>query len=290
MMVSSLPMTTAASIEISPADLEADVRAFREARFRRLVAEKGWLTVIGKVWLTEGKYRVGSAPGSEIPLPEGAPPNLGTVTVEGGVARLEANPSVDLYVRGERIVSIFLRSDAEPDPDDVVAGSITLQLIRRGRDLAIRVRDSASPARTSFTGIPAYAIDPRWRIVARLDPFVPEKEVILTDGDGRPESYLSPGELVFEKDGRTWRVEPVFEGDRRRLFVLFADQTNREDTYGAGRFLYAPLPEEGRVVLDFNKAFNPPCAFTPYATCPLPPPENRLPLRVEAGEKRPLGL
>jgi uncharacterized protein (DUF1684 family) len=98
---------------------------------------------------------------------------------------------------------------------------------------------------------------------------------------------MAAGAAVFERSGVTCRLVPVFENDRKRLFVLFADRTNRDDTYGAGRFLYAPSPEAGRILLDFNKAFNPPCAFTPYAVCPLPPPENRLVLRVEAGEKRP---
>ena len=149
-------------------------------------------------------------------------------------------------------------------------GSLTLQLLRRDDDFAIRVRDANSPLRLSFQGVPAYPIDPAWRIVARLEPFAADKQVLYEDSEGRRQVYSSPGLAVFEKDGVACRIEPVFESDRKRLFVLFADSTNLDETYGAGRFLYVPLPERGHVVLDFNKAFNPPCAFTPFAACPIP--------------------
>jgi uncharacterized protein (DUF1684 family) len=130
-------------------------------------------------------------------------------------------------------------------------------------------------------------VDPSWRVVGRLERYPAERQVVLEDGDGRPQNYTAPGLVVFERAGSTYRLEPVFESDRKRLFVLFSDETNAHETYGAGRFLYAPLPESDWVLLDFNKAFNPPCAFTPYAVCPLPAPENRLRVRVEAGEKLP---
>ncbi len=123
--------------------------------------------------------------------------------------------------------------------------------------------------------------------MADFEPFSAEREVILDDSEGQPQRYMAPGAAVFERSGVSCRLLPVFESDRKRLFVLFGDRTNRDDTYGAGRFVYAPAPEAGRILLDFNKAFNPPCAFTPYAVCPLAPPENRLAVRIEAGEKRP---
>jgi len=216
-----------------------------------------------------------------------APELVGTVTLENGAVRLDALPSAELYARGQPLSSLILRSDAETDPDDVILGSLTLQLIRRGDALAIRVRDAKSAARLGFPGIPAYPVDPEWRVVAAFEAFSSERELVFEDSDGRPQRYVSPGAAVFEIAGIRCRLLPVFESDRKRLFVLFADATNRDATYGAGRFLYAPLPEDGRILLDFNKAFNPPCAFTPYAVCPLPSAENRLTLRVEAGEKRP---
>ena len=283
-------MTMAAGdpFEISPAELESEVSIYRAAREARLTSEKGWLTLVAKVWLAPGRYRIGSAPDCEITLPQDkAPASVGTVTLENGLVRLDADPSALLHARGARVTSLAMRSDAEAEPDEVKLGSLTLELIRRGDALAIRVRDSQSEARRTFPGIPAYAVDPAFRVVARFEAFSAERNVVFDDSDGRPQPYVAPGIAVFEIGNTACRLLPVFESDRKRLFVLFADPTNHDDTYGSGRFLYAPLPELGRIVLDFNKAFNPPCAFTPYAVCPLPPPDNRLPIRVEAGEKRP---
>jgi uncharacterized protein len=283
-------MTQGTPFDISLPDHEADVLLHRRARVARLTSDKGWLTVIGKFWLAPGAHRIGARAGSGILLPaDRAPDDVGTITLDDGIVRLDANPAVELYARGERVRSMVLRSDAEPDPDDVVLGSLTLELIRRGDQLALRVRDAKSAARLSFPGIPAYPVDPTWRVVAHLESFSTEREVVFDDSDGHPRRYMSPGMAVFDKSGEKGRLLPVFESDRKRLFVLFSDLTSRDHTYGAGRFLYAPLPEAGRILLDFNKAFNPPCAFTPYAVCPLPSPDNRLPMRVEAGEKRPAG-
>lgn len=281
-------MTAPTSFEISPEAHAVEVLAHRQARVARLTADKGWLSLVNKVWLREGTQTIGSAPGSEIFVAaDRAPPVVGAVTLKDGVVRFDANPSAEVYSRGNRITSLVMRSDAEKDPDELTVGSLAIELILRGGDLAIRVRDAKSALRTEFPGLSVYPIDPSWRIVARFEPFASEKEVVLEDGDGKPQPYLSPGGAVFVKDGKACRLEPVFESDRRRLFVLFSDSTNRDETYGGGRFLYAPLPVDNHVLLDFNKAFNPPCAFTPYATCPLPSAGNRLPLRVEAGEKNP---
>src|SRR5262249_22786701 len=155
--------------------------------------------------------------------------------------------------------------DAGPNPDVVTFGSLSFELLERGDDIAVRVRDTESPLRRAFRGVDAYAVDPSWRFVARLRRYETERAVVLEDGDCRPQSYVAPGIAEFERDGKLYRLEPVFESDRRRLFLLFSDETNRDETYGAGRFLYASLPVDDRIVLDFNKAFNPPCAFTPYA-------------------------
>jgi len=281
-------MSAPIPFDITPEAHQDEVRAHREARVARLTADKGWLSLVNKVWLREGTQKIGSEPGSEILLAaERAPARVGVVTLKDGVVRFDSDASAEVRSRGNRIDSLVMQSDAEKDPTEIVLGSLAIELILRGGDLAIRVRDAKSPLRVEFPGLRVYPIDPSWRIVARFEPFAHEKEVVLEDGDGKPQPYLSPGAALFEKDGKPCRLEPVFDGDRKRLFVLFSDETNRIETYAAGRFLYTPLPTEGQVILDFNKAFNPPCAFTPYATCPLPSADNRLPLRVEAGEKNP---
>jgi uncharacterized protein (DUF1684 family) len=273
---------------ITREELETEVQAYRQARLARLTAERGWLTLVGKVWLGEGRHTVGSDAHCDIVLPEErAPALLGTVTVMGGKVVLDVEGDARVFARGARIRNLELRSDADEAPDDVTLGSLTFQLLQRGSDFALRIRDAQSEARRSFPGIPTYPIDPSWRIVGRLEPFAMPKEMAIEDGDGRLQPYRCPGVVHFEKNGQKASLLPFFENREERLFVLFSDLTSRDETYGAGRFLYAPPPEDGRVLLDFNKAFNPPCAFTPYAVCPLPPPENKVPLRIEAGEKRP---
>jgi hypothetical protein len=287
-MRSSLDEEDMISWTMSRGELEKDVQAYREARLARLAGERGWLTLIGKVWLGQGRHTLGADPRSDIVLPEGrAPATLATLTVAAGAVRLDVEGDADVFARGERVHSLELRSDAREAPDDVTFGTLNFQLLQRGEAFALRIRDTESVARKSFPGIPMYAIDPGWRIVARLEPFETAKEMAIEDGDGRLQTYLCPGVAHFQKDSLRASLMPLYEHRAERLFVLFRDLTSRDETYGAGRFLYAPLPEEGRVLLDFNKAFNPPCAFTPYAVCPLPPSENVLSLRIEAGEKRP---
>lgn len=278
--------------ELSADELIAEVRAYREARLGRLTAPTGWLSLVGKAWLADGgSYTIGAAPDSDVWLDvPGAPPRVGTVTRQGGEVVFDAAPGVDARVRGARVDSLRMRSDADPHPDEAAVGALHFEIIKRGDDLALRVRDPDNPLRRSFAGVPAYDIDPRWRIIARFEPHDPPGTVELEDSDGRPQSHLSPGTAVFEVGGVAGRLQLLQEADGRRLFVLFADATNRDETYGAGRCLYAPLPVGGHVVLDFNKAFNPPCSFTSFASCPLPPAANRLSFRVPAGERRPIQL
>jgi hypothetical protein len=269
-------------------ELTDEVRAVRAARVARLTASSGWLAIINKTWLGEGTHTIGSAPGSDILLPQDrAPARLGTVTRTAGEVRFDAPSSVDARARGAPVASVVLRSDAESEPDQVAVGSLRLELIRRGDDVAIRVRDTDSAAARSFAGIRYFDIDTAARVVARFEPATPPRDLELADSDGRNQTFVSPGTAVFELAGVSCRLSLLLDGGGRRLFVLFADATNRDESYGAGRFLYAALPVDGRVVLDFNQAFNPPCAFTPYASCPLPSAENRLAVRIAAGEKRP---
>jgi uncharacterized protein (DUF1684 family) len=281
-------MVQVPAFAMSIEELEKDVRAYRDARAARLTAERGWLSVINKVWLAEGSHRIGAAEGSEIQLPPGrAPAHVATLTRAGDVVTLTAAAGIELAARAGSATVLVLRSDRDPNPDRVAYGPFSFELLEREGDFALRVRDAQNPARLAFRGVPAYPVDLAFRIEARLERYAIEREVVLEDGDGRPQLYAAPGLAVFELRGGTYRLEPVFESNRKRLFILFADDTNRDTTYGAGRFLYAALAAGDSVLLDFNKAFNPPCAFTPYAVCPLPAPENRLPLRVEAGEMRP---
>ncbi len=180
---------------------------------------------------------------------------------------------------------VTLASDADEDTTMLRRGSLLFYLIRRGDRLGVRVKDSQSEARRNFRGLDYFPIDPGWRIEARFEPYDPPKSISVPNVLGQDNAEKSPGAVVFEHGGKTYRLDPVLERGETDYFVIFGDRTNGNETYGAGRFLYVKPPVDGRTVIDFNKAYNPPCVFTEYATCPLPPPQNKLPIRIEAGEK-----
>ncbi len=263
-----------------------EVRAWQRARTARLGAPDGWLALVGRFWLHEGENRIGSDPDSDVVLPQRFPRFAGTAHLGAGAVVVEAPPEASLRLDGAPIGRAELRLDATATPA-LTLGSVRLELLRRGARVAMRLRDPESPERRAFSGLDYYPIRPEWRIEARFVPYDPPTQIDVEFEVGEPSAYRCPGAAVFHIDGKEQRLEPVIEHDRERLFVLFADPTNRDETYGAGRFLYADMPAGDRVVLDFNKAFNPPCAVTPWAVCPLVPAANRLTVRVEAGEKRP---
>jgi len=267
----------------------AQIEEWRSRRVAALTAPDGWLSVVGLFWLEEGDNTVGSAPGSRVALPARTPPRAGVIGLEGGRAVLRAAPGAGVTVDGRAAeTEETLRSDddaGEKGPTVVSIGSVQFYLISRQGRLAARVKDPDSAARSRFHGLTYFPIDPSWRIEARFEENASPTTVAVPNVLGAETSERSPGTIVFERAGKTHRLTPVLEQGETDYFVIFGDATNGHDTYGAGRFLYVAPPKDGRTVIDFNKAYNPPCVFTDYATCPLPPPGNRLPIRVEAGER-----
>lgn len=256
----------------------------RATRLERLTAPDGWLSLIAFEWLVDGPNRVGSGPDNDIVLPAG-PVHLGTITpgVDGATA-FEAAGGERVEVDGEPVERTTLRDDAMGRvPSEVRFGSAVLTVIVRDGRKAIRVRDANAPTRTGFSGLTYFPADPSWRVVAEWVPFDPPYELELGTVIGTIEKERVPGKAVFTREGRTFELYPYHETPDA-LFFVFGDLTSGKETYGAGRFLDTGLPEGGTLVLDFNEARNPPCVFTPYATCQLAPPENRLDVRVEAGE------
>ncbi len=243
---------------------EDSVEAWRRARYKRLTAPAGWLTLIGKYPIDRGASRIAVAREGQEPLDVG-------VTFDGAKVTVEVAPG-DVRELGA---------------DGISLGTVKLELLQRGEEAYLRVKDDAAPTRTGFAGVPHFPVDPSWRKVARLEPFADLREVTLDYEGGASTTYRSAGVAVFDVDGREQRLTLLHDSDQPRLYVLFKDLTSRDTTYGAGRFMYMPLPEDGAVVLDFNQAFNPPCALTPWASCPLVPRDNWLDVRVAAGEKRP---
>jgi uncharacterized protein (DUF1684 family) len=278
---------TAGTMEPAPPDYEAEIHTWRKDRETRLKSDEGWLTVAGIFWLKPGENRFGSEPGSAIVLPKGsAPARAGRFFLAGDSVRVVVESGVPITCEGKPVEKMKLRSDGEGKPDVLVLNDLRLFVIKRGKGYAIRMRHLNAPARKSFTGIDYFPIDVDWRIDGRFVAYDPPKPVAVPNIIGTVDTMLAPGYVEFARGGRTVRLEPVLEtDDSDELFFIFKDETSGKETYPPGRFLYSSLPADGKVVLDFNRAYNPPCAFTDFATCPLPPPQNHLKLRVTAGEK-----
>jgi len=281
------PSTTPQQAAADGASYEQELESWKAKRLASLKSEDGWLTLIGLFWFKEGENRFGSDPSNEIILPEGKSPALaGTIRLASGRVTLEARPDAKITSKGQPVTTLELKSDEDGEPTVLELGSLSFHVVKRGERLGLRVKDRENPARAAFKGTEYFPADRRWVVSARFEPYQPPKQVPILNVLGMETEETSPGTLAFEVDGRPYKLEALKEKGEEQFFIIFADQTSGKETYGAGRYLYADPPgADGLVRLDFNKAYSPPCAFTRYATCPLPPAQNRLPLRVEAGEK-----
>jgi uncharacterized protein len=259
---------------------EAAVSAWRAARNAALRQDTGWLTLAGFDWLQPGVNRLGTAADNEVVLPTG-PALAGTVTVEDG--RVTADGA--FLHGGEGVRRLPLTSDADGEPTMLQLGHLRLCVIERGGRLAVRTWDTDSPQRRGFDGIDHWPVDARWRLEARFEP-TPDAVLQVPDVLGIVEEQDSPGSVAFRVGGAVHRLQALAGGENGELWLVFGDATNAAETYGGGRFLYTDPPApDGSVVVDFNRAYNPPCVFSHYATCPLPWPANQLAIRVEAGER-----
>lgn len=267
------------------AEFAASEQAWRDQRRAALTRPDGWTSLVGLHWLDPGTHRVGSAADNGIRLLLG-PAHLGVFRVTDGKARFVADAAVT--VDGAPSKGGPLRSDADAGGPSVIAfddGKGLATVIARGGRLALRVKHADADSRMHFGGLEYWPGGPQWRVQARFLPHPPGKTLPIANIIGTTDEIPNPGVVEFTRNGTPYRLEALDEGEGT-LFLVFADRTSGHGSYGAGRFLDAPMPDaQGRLVLDLNRAYNPPCAFTPFATCPLPPPENRLDLRVEAGEK-----
>lgn len=271
----------------APADHVKQVETWRAQRVERLKAPGGWLSLIGLHWLKEGKNTIGSASDNDIVLAKG-PAKLGTVVLKDGKAAIELDAKSGATIDGKSAKSALLLDDANPKPTTVAFGTASFYLIDRNGKKGLRVKDTEAKTRKDFKGIDSYPIDASWRIDAKYVAYDKPHTLDVPTVLGTVDKMTVPGKVSFVRDGKTFELLPVLEtADAKELWYIFADRTSGKETYGAGRFLYSDLPgKDGKLVLDFNRAYNPPCAFTPHATCPLAPPENRLDLAVKAGEKK----
>ncbi len=277
----------AAAVFVGEPEHVREVERLRTERLEQLTAPDGWLALVGLHFLQPGDNRVGHGAANDVVL-AGGPAELGTVTVTAdGRVTLRPLAGHDVRVDGRDVSGVVeLRVEVGTvKPSLVTTGTLTFFAIERGGRKALRVRDTAAPTRTHFAGLDYFPIDPRWRIEARWLPYERARMVPLTNILGQAEMTVMPGRAVFDFEGRTYELLAIDEGDADTLFFVISDATSGRETYGAARFLYAARPTGDTIVLDFNLLYNPPCAFTAFATCPLPPKENRLPFAIPAGEK-----
>lgn len=264
---------------------ENAVNEFRATREAKLKADYGWLTVVGLHWLKPGENIIGSATNSDVVLPASTPARVGVLILKDGKVRFRPNPSANAMIAGKAASEMELVSDLTPQYTRVQLGRVQFLIVDREGKVGVRVRDNDSAARKAFTTLKWYPVDPNWKVQAK---FIPSPHTLTFDTMiGVKERDKSPGYVSFHREGKEYKLEAALDGDE--LWFVIRDQTSGKATYAASRFLYTPLPSNGldkpgTVELDFNRAENPPCVFTDFATCPLPPPQNRLTLAVTAGE------
>ena len=274
---------------LNMAAYQAETDTWRMKRLDAIAGREGWSTVAGLFWLDDTTYSVGSGPQNAIVLPERhTPAVIGTLVVTDSSVRFRAVRRAGVVVGSVPIDTLTLASDKAQTPTVLQSGSVTLHLIERGGRRALRVKDTAYVLRREFKTLEYFPLDTALRVVARLVPHATPRTLRIMNVIGQTEEYRSPGTLEFTIGGVTHHVIAAFEGkDTSQYFIIFRDATSRESTYPAGRFMYTAVADSsGGTVLDFNRAFNPPCAFTPFATCPLPPAGNVLSVPIAAGEKR----
>lgn len=289
LLAAELMLLGCAAERVEPLDLDAyrrSIAQWRADREARLKSPRGWLNLAGLYWLDEGVNSFGSAPDNAIVLTQGsAPAKLGAFLLEAGALTFRAEPGVDVFHNREPVTQLPLVYDTAGEPTLLTHGSLAWYAIRRMDRIGVRLRDYNHPALSAFPGIESYQADPSWRVEARFNAYPqPRKLLVTTVVEGLDWDPVAPGTLEFEIQGEPLSLEAYQSEDE--LFLVFTDRTAGETTYPGGRYLYADAPgPDGITVLDFNKAYNPPCVFNAFATCPLPTRRNYLPPAIEAGEK-----
>ncbi|MDH3216787.1 MAG: DUF1684 domain-containing protein [Candidatus Krumholzibacteria bacterium] len=261
-----------------------EVDEWHEKRLERLRSPEGWLSLVGLFRLEEGANTFGSAADNDFVFPEKAPAHAGVLRLEGGVVTVEPSGDAGITVDGKPVAPMPLASDTTGAPTVLEMGPLRFYVIARPSGLFVRLKDREAELISLFESIERYPVREKYRVAARFEPYEPSKMLTIPNIMGYESIEACPGALVFTLDGQAYRLEPTVSGDE--FFVVFGDETSGVETYGGGRYLYTAMPDaEGRVILDFNRAYNPPCIFTHFATCALPHADNILPVRIEAGEK-----
>lgn len=271
----------------SPSDpYQAEIARFQQARDAALKADNGWLTIGGLWFLAQPETTFGADALNDIVLPGGAPGRAGTFVLRDGKVSVRAAEGVTFQLDGKTVAAAELRPDGEGPPDRISLGDLQLWVHNSGERLSIRMRDKNNPLRNEFVGTSWFPINPAYRVEASYTPYDKPKIVEVPNILGDTDQMPIPGIVTFMINGQEHKLEPVAEPGDQQFWFIFRDLTSQSETYPAARFLYAPAPKDGKMILDFNRAVNPPCAYNPYTTCPLPTEQNRLRTRIEAGEMK----
>ncbi|MCB9259072.1 MAG: DUF1684 domain-containing protein [Ignavibacteriales bacterium] len=271
-------------VPIGSEEYISEINEWHANRIESLKKETGWLNLVGLFWLDEGENSFGSANTNKIIFPENAPKKIGTIIKTDSILKFICEPEIIVKSDGVQVKDLELNIDLSGNPTILENGSFRWFIIKRGDKYGIRLRDLDAPLLSEFKSIERFVVNENWKINAKFVPYEKPKEIEVPTILGTVEKELSPGKIEFNFENKNYSLEPVAAG--KNLFVIFADLTSGEETYGAGRFLYVTAPDSNNnLILDFNKAYNPPCAFTKYATCPLPPEGNKLRIKITAGEK-----
>lgn len=246
----------------------------------------GWLSLAGLFWLKQGDNTFGSDPKNMIIFPEQAPAFIGSFSLNDSIVSVKINQGVEVLNDSTLVSEMILVNDNQPNTSVLSSGALFFYVIKRQDKYGIRLKDLEHPNLKSFSGIEHFPINPAWKIQATLIQFETPKTIPIPNVLGQVSNEPSPGLLKFEINDTTYQLEPIGERDSKQYWLIFGDATNGDETYGAGRFLYVEKADEnGNTYIDFNKAYNPPCVFSPFATCPLPPKQNILDVSICAGEK-----
>ena len=272
---------------MNQSDYLNNIETWHQQRLDTLTQPDGFLTLVGLPWLKQGENKIGSLSSNDAVFPKGLPEVIGTIDVGEEKIVLTVEIGVEVKVENTAVSKTQLFTDADPNgPTIVQMGSVNWFVIKRGDALGIRIRDNQSPRRLEFQGIERFPVDPVWQVEGHFEPWSAPKTVPIPTILGTPEDMISPGVIHLTFPEKPVTLTALKSRVPNQFFLVIADETSGKESYGGGRFLMSEaLGENGRVIVDFNKAYNPPCAFSPYATCPRPPAENRISVAIPAGEK-----
>jgi len=262
-----------------------EIKTWHNKRIENLKKENGWLNLVGLIWLKEGVNKFGSDKSNEIVFPENAPKFIGKFILKDSIVVAEINSDIEVTSDGKKVNKLVLQNDLKGNPTILAHNNFRWHIIKRGEKYGVRLRDLEAPLVKNFKGIETFPINDEWKIEAKFVQYNSPKEILIPNILGMIDTSKTVGKILFNKNGKEYSLEAL-DGGGDSFFIIFADETNGNETYGAGRFLSVEKPKNGKnFYIDFNKAYNPPCVFTKYATCPLPPKENHIKLRITAGEK-----